>query len=143
VLLLSIAVLCVIAYGIVLVSPAAREQFALTFSRKPIAFSELYFANARNESVVGAGGRPQVAVDFVVVNRTPDPIDYDYRIQVLFEGQQVAEEAGTVTVPSDERRGIYTRVDLAAGRGRWDLVKVSLPGRPESIHDAAPIGRPE
>jgi hypothetical protein len=126
---------------VVLVSPAVRRELELSFVRQPAGFTELYFVAPRTETVQTRDGRQQVAVTFAIANRgEAEELSYTYRVQAIGpDGQTIAERTEPIVVPIDERRDVSVLLDLPA-TGRWAVVDVTLLGRPERIHDAAPLG---
>jgi hypothetical protein len=126
---------------VVLVSPAFRRELELSFVRQPAGFTELYFVAPRTETVQTRDGRQQVAVTFAIANRgEAEELSYTYRVQAIGpDGQTIAERTEPIVVPIDERRDVSVLLDLPA-TGRWAVVDVTLLGRPERIHDAAPLG---
>jgi hypothetical protein len=135
------AVVIVTLAAVVLVSPAVRRELELSFVRQPAGFTELYFVEPRTEPVRTKDGRQQVAVTFAIANRgEAEDQSYTYRVQAVGpDGRTIAERTEPIVIPIDERRDVNVLLDLPA-TGRWAVVDVTLLGRPERIHDAAPIG---
>jgi hypothetical protein len=139
--LLGVGVLAVTALVLVIVSPWVRHQLALSFTRQPDTYTELYFAGSRPVSGTDIANQPQVIVSFVVANHENGPTRYSYLVRVLdAAGRLAAQRAGSISVANGEERS--NRVALAVPAGSaWSTVDVNLLNRSEAIHYTAPDAR--
>ncbi|WP_161631691.1 hypothetical protein [Pseudonocardia asaccharolytica] len=132
----------VLAVALWVLVPEVRHQLRFSFSAQPSGYSELYFTGGAAVPTGSPAGRPQVGVDFVIANHGEGSEPYTYRVRALdAAGAPVAENTGTLPVDDGARRAVHVTLDLPAA-ARWAVVKVSLVGRPESIHYAAPDAGP-
>jgi hypothetical protein len=124
----------------VAVSPAVRHELALSFTRLPVGFTELYFTGPRTRPVLAPDGRAQVRVTFGIGRRgEPDDFRYTYSVAVLgTDGALLAERTAAVLVPAGGHRDLDVSVDLPVPVP-YGSVDVRLLGRPEHIRARAPV----
>lgn len=139
---LAVTVSAALLGAVLVISPDARREFALSFTRVEPGFTELYFGARGVTATTSPDGAVRVEVDVVVAHRGPGDDRYTLRVEVLDgTGAPVAQRVQELTVPPDEQRGSVTSLDVPDA---WSSVRVTLDGRPETIHYAAPrAGEPE
>lgn len=136
--LLGVGVLAVVALIVVGVSPRVRHQLALSFTRQPDTYTELYFAGSPPVSSTNVADQPQVTVNFVVANHENGAIRYLYLVRVLDPaGRPVAQRTDSISVANGEERFNQVALTLPAW-SKWSIVDVHLIDRPEAIHYTAP-----
>jgi hypothetical protein len=141
---LAVAVSAALLGAVLIISPDARRELALSLTRVEPGFTELYFGAGGVAATPAPGGGVRLRVDVVVAHRGTGEDRYTLRVEALDgRGAAVAQRVQGLTVPADERRGSYLSLDVPSGT-TWSSVQVTLDGRPEIIHYAAPpAGEPE
>jgi hypothetical protein len=139
--LFGFSVLTVLFMILLVVSPWARHQLALSFARQPDTYTELYFAGSPPVSSTDIADQRQVRVNFVIANHEGVLTQYSYLIRVLDPtGASAGQREGSISVVDGEKRLNQLSVVLPAGKA-WSTVTVSLLRRSEAIHYTAPDTR--
>jgi hypothetical protein len=139
--LFGFSVLAVLFMVLLVISPWARHQLALSFTRVPDTYTELYFVGSPPVSSTDLADRRQVRVNFMIANHESDPTQYSYLVQVLdAAGAPVGQREDSISVADGEQRPNQVAVVLPAGRA-WSTVTVNLLHRREAIHYTAPDTR--
>lgn len=128
----------IVGQNLLMISPTVRQQAAISFTHQPVAYTELYFVDTRTEAVTEPDGRVHVNVSFAIANRGGLDAPYAYSVRVRARERVLAVSDGTVLVRAGGVNTLRVRVDLPPP-GRWNQVDVTLPGRSEYLHDAAPL----
>lgn len=141
---LAVGVSAALIGAVLIIFPDARREVALSFTRVEPGFTELYFGAGGVEETTAGDGSVRLQVDVVVANRSAAENRYGVRIVVLDDaGAPVAERVQDLAVPAEQSRGADLGLDLPTGAD-WSSVRVTLDGRPETIHyTAPPAGEPE
>lgn len=133
--------LAVIVLGLALLSPTVRHELAISFTRQPDSYTELYFTGPAPVSTAQVADRQQITVSFAVTNHEGRPSQYAYLIRLLGPSTtSAAERVGYITVDDGEMLNNHVALILPQER-RWSVVEVSLVGRTEAIHYTAPDAR--
>jgi hypothetical protein len=137
-----VAVAAALLGAVLVIFPEARRELALSFTRVEPGFTELYFGAGGVVETAAPGGGVRLRVDVVVAHRGTGDDGYTLRVEALDgRGVPVAQRVQQLTVPDDEQRGSNLTLDVPDD---WSAVQVTLDGRPETLHYAAPrAGEPE
>lgn len=139
--LISLAVLIATLVGVLMVSPRVRHEVAISFSRQPDVFTELYFEGVRSQLVDKVSGQSRVEVSFTVAKHGGASEEtYICIVQALTsDGSVAAELSKPLVVPRGNRRTAKVRLDLAPP-GNYTSVAVELAGYSERIHSRGSSG---
>lgn len=119
-------------------TPAGRYQLALSFTRLPAPFVELYFPNDPPAALVGH----LLVAEIVVATHEGGAGSYPYEAQLRdATGTVVATGGGSLTVAADDQVSRTLRLAVPP-RVTWSSVQISLVGRDESVHYTNPAVRP-
>jgi uncharacterized membrane protein len=133
--------LVIIVLGLTLLSSTGRHELAISFTRQPDSYTELYFTGPTPVSTARVDGRQQITVSFAVTNHEGRPSHYAYLVRLLDSGTIPAMERMSYIAVGDGET-LNNSVTLALPQeSRWSIVDVNLVGRTEAIHYTAPDAR--
>lgn len=120
-------------------SSAVRHQLALSFTRQPARYVELFVSSSSVRTPLGAG-RAHVRMEVEVRTHEEDLARQPVTLEVR-RGDAVTVRRRALSVPSGERALITLSAPLPRGRGPW-VAEVTLPGRAERlrVHGGAGAG---
>ncbi|MFZ0832469.1 MAG: hypothetical protein WAM92_05180 [Mycobacterium sp.] len=142
-ILAALATLLSVGGAVVAVSGEARHQLALSFTRQPSRYAELYFSGGPPALV----GQPRPApadagpgndstamkVSFTVANHHDATTTFPYEVEVVdAAGTTLGRAHGSVTVKDGTAQMTTATVGLSAAE-QWSAVEVRLDGRDERI----------
>lgn len=124
-----------------LVLPGFRDQVALSTSRQPESYVELYFPRTTPTGAPATCLRrgDSVLVRFVVASHLASPEALGYRVRVKARGDAVLRRTGTVRVRPDSARTV--RRAFVLPRGAEYAVTVALPALDQRVRAHCPGGR--
>ncbi len=129
---LAVAAICIVAAGLVVAFPRQiAHQIALSVTRQPQPFTELYFSNAKSLPRSLSFSRPNV-FGFTVVNHEARDTTYSYVVTLasLYGSSTIAQ--GRVDLRNN--KGATTVVHVSPTRRATKyLITVSLLGRAENV----------
>jgi hypothetical protein len=123
-----------------LVSGPVRHELALSFTRQPVGYTELYFSG--DEMTVRPAGAGIVAVDttFTIANHDDRATVFPYLVQVVdHSGTPLSGSWDELNVPGAGAVSTTATVDVP-DLVDWAAVDVQLVGRPERLHLVRPTG---
>ncbi len=142
VLPLTLCVLVVIAVAAVLV-PGLRHQLALSLTRQPVAYVELYFASPTTAGAQAACIRKgeSVRVRFVIESHLAQRRSLEYRVIVdpSTQGQRTRRQAGSAEVTSGQAVAVTRTFRVPRRQGY--LLTVKLSAFDEQLHVRCPARR--
>ncbi len=141
--LAAVVALLIVGGALVGFSGEARHQLALSFTRQPTQYAELYFSGnpttlltRKSPTALGAGfGEEQVQmnVTFTVANHDGETSAFPYEVEVVDDTRTTLGRAdGSVTVHNGSAQPTAATVDFVAAE-QWSAVEVRLIGRGERI----------
>ena len=116
-----------VATTAVLTSAGVRHQLALSLTRVPTPYTELYFAPA---GPVARTVGPITTVRFALHSHEAENVSYHYRVTAI-SGGTAAAATGTVDLQPGAQQQVSVPVETS-GR-RWQRIEVVLLDRPERI----------
>jgi hypothetical protein len=126
---LVVACAAVVVVVALLASPAGQRQLALSFTRQPTPFTELYFTA---DPPVSTTTPRHPTLSFTLANHETAATTYTWVVTVVPTADRGAgvSTRGTVTLPVGSTRVVETPVTLPSG---WRRVVVTLLDRPETL----------
>ena len=133
---LILAALCVTVVGLGFAYPREiRHQLAISFSRQPTPYTELYFTNPRTLPTFLSVSRPD-SFSFTIVNREGRARVYSYVVTLSSSQGTSTVRNGTIDV--EDGRASTRVVDVGPAKpGLAYTITVKLLGRSETIHFSA------
>jgi uncharacterized membrane protein len=127
--------------ALALLSPTGRHELAISFTRQPDSYTELYFTGPTPVSTARVAGRQQITVSFAVTNHEGRPTQYAYLVRLFDSGTTSAtERMGYLAVGGGDTLNNHVALALPQ-ESRWSVADVNLVGRTEAIHYTAPDTR--
>jgi hypothetical protein len=96
--------LAVIVPGLVLLTPTVRQELAISFTRQPDSYMELYFTGTVPVSTAQVAGRQEITVSFAITNHEGHPSQYAYVVRIL----------DPIIISTAERMGLRRLDDVMA-----------------------------
>jgi hypothetical protein len=123
------AVLAVLWY----VSPGFRHQVALSFTKEPRPFTELYFTDVGRLPKHLPAGATSLTVPFTIASHERAPDDYRWQVEVNDGATTSVAATGAADVRPGSSRVVSAEVP-GVRAGHHYRITVSLLGRPEQLH---------
>lgn len=118
------------AVALAATSTAVRHQLALSFTRAPARYVEL-FVSSSSLRPADRGGRPNVRMEVEVRAHAEDLRDQPVILEVR-RGGAVSLRRRTLSVRAGDRALVALSAPLPRGSGPW-VATVTLPGRSERL----------
>jgi hypothetical protein len=115
------------------VSPGFRHEVALSFTKEPAPFTELYFTDVTRLPKHLPAGATSVEVPFTIASHERAPVDYRWQVQ-LDDGITTSVAATGTTSVRPGSSGLVSAEVPGLRAGHLYRVTVSLEGRPEQLH---------
>jgi hypothetical protein len=133
---LILAALCVTVVGLGFAYPREiRHQLAISFSRQPTPYTELYFTNPQTIPTFLSVSRPD-SCSFTIANHEGRARTYSY--VVTLSSSQGTSTVGSGTIGVEDGGAATRLVEVGPAKpGRAYTVTVKLLGRSETIHFSA------
>lgn len=133
---LILAALCVTVVGLGFAYPREiPHQLAISFSRQPTPYTELYFTNPRTLPTFLSASRPD-SFSFTIVNHEGRARIYSY--VVTLSSSQGTSTVGSGTIGVEDGRASTRVVDVGPAKPSLAYtITVKLLGRSETIHFSA------
>jgi hypothetical protein len=108
-----------------------RHQLALSFTRQPTPYTELYF-DPMDQVVEAQNGTFPSPISFVITNHEGAATRYSYTAVLTGSSGPFGSGQGDVTLPAGSSAHIQVTLDHAGYTGSY-LVTISLADKPQSI----------
>jgi uncharacterized membrane protein len=133
--------LAIVVSGLVLLSPTVRHELAISFTRQPDSYTELYFTGPVPVSTAQVAGRQEITVSFAITNHEGHPSQYVYVVRVLDPSTtSTTERMGDIAVGNGEKFDNHIALALPH-ESHGFVVDVNIVGRTEAIHYTASDAR--